>query len=223
MNGFKFEIGKTYEYNKPLVIGFSGFHFCMIPIDVDNFYEPEPYNDNYGYMGDIEYAVVLILGNVIHDTKNHQSVTNKIKIIKKISRDNFFDLFEEGNYNFNSGDQITIYKMNEKSYIHNINDKPSIQRINGGVEWFKYSMRHRDEDKPAAIFTDDDWQIKEWYRDGKIHRDNDMPAVFAIHKNGLTIKQWCKDGLIHRDNNLPALINEESNIKEWWYNGRKYK
>jgi hypothetical protein len=222
-NNFKYIVGQTYHHANPLVMGSSGFHFCLIPIDLDNFYDPGSYNYNYGYAGDIEYAQVLILGQVIHDTKNHQSITDKIKIIKKITRENFFDLFEEGLHQLKSGDQINIIKFNQKSYLHNFNDKPAILRINGGMEWFAYSQRHRNKDLPAAIFTDDDWQIKEWYKDGKIHRDNDMPALIAIHKKGIAIKQWCKNGIVHRDNNLPALINEETSLKEWWYNGRKYK
>ena len=70
--GFQYEIGKVYEITTNLEFCENGFHFCDFPLDVDRFYHTN--------WNEIEYCLVEILGNVIHNKKDHMSITNKIKM-----------------------------------------------------------------------------------------------------------------------------------------------
>jgi hypothetical protein len=48
----------------------------------------------------------------------------------------------------------------------------------GDQFWFKNGIVNRDNDLPAAIYTDG---TKKWFRNGLLHRDNDLPAIIYPH------------------------------------------
>jgi hypothetical protein len=234
-NNFQYEIGKIYETSEPLEFCKNGFHFCMMPIDVDF---------HYGPGSDIEYGIVEILGDVIHDKVPYKSITNKIKVIKLIDRSEFFDNFVEGintiNYgpdtdNKNRNNIFNLKRMdNGHLVLHSNDDMPAIQYYDGTLEWYHDGESHRDNDMPAfispirdiygcrkwylhgklhringpAIITYDGYEF--WYKEGMMHRDGDMPAYIAYGD-----KKWYKNGKRHRDNGLPAIIWEHG-LFEWY-------
>jgi hypothetical protein len=121
--------------------------------------------------------------------------TNFIVDCKEIVTDNIIKWFELKNIKF---------KLLEK-----------YENINGYQYWFKNGKIHRDNDLPAAIYSNGD---QCWYKNGKKHRDNDLPA--EIYANGYQF--WYKNGLIHRDNDLPAVIFP-SGHQYWYQNGKKHR
>ena len=69
----------------------------------------------------------------------------------------------------------------------------------GTQYWFQNGEIHRDNDLPAAIYSNGH---QYWYQNGLKHRDNDLPAIITVNGD-----QFCyQNGLLHRDNNLPAVI-----------------
>jgi hypothetical protein len=127
--GFIYEIDKVYETTNPLEFRKEGFHYCDFPLDVDRFY----YNcSNKPNMSEVVYALVHILGDVKHDKISHNSITNKIRIIKLITRAEFFNMYADGKHISAYGD--IFYIKNKKLY--NPDNQPAIIRNDGTKEWF---------------------------------------------------------------------------------------
>ena len=78
----KFEIGKTYELEGIPVPCIYGFHYCVKPIDVLEYY---PLQHNFRLL-EIED-----LGESI--TQEDKSVTNKIRIIREVPKEEYYSLF----------------------------------------------------------------------------------------------------------------------------------
>ena len=62
--------------------------------------------------------------------------------------------------------------QDEKGYFHRDNDKPAVEFVSGGREWYLHGRRHR-ENGPAVLTTTGH---KYWFIDGHFHR-KDGPAV----------------------------------------------
>ena len=65
---------------------------------------------------------------------------------------------------------------------------PLLYLQKGSKYWYQEGKIHRENDKPAATFSDG---TKIWYKEGKIHRENNQPAI--IYEDGST-KVWYKNG-----------------------------
>ena len=89
-NGFKYEIGKTYELPKDekLEICHCGFHFCANPIDV------------YGYYANTYDTIIVeveALGDIVYEGTKY--ATDKIKIVRVYTEDKLQCLIENGHSN----------------------------------------------------------------------------------------------------------------------------
>jgi len=62
---------------------------------------------------------------------------------------------------------------------------------NGNMYWYKTGNFHRENDKPAIIYSDGDMY---WYKNGQFHREKDKPAI--IHNDGRLC--WYIDGELIR-------------------------
>lgn len=94
--GFKYEIGKTYKHDGKIGICYAGFHFCKKAVNCFKYYDFKPDN----IVCEIEAS-----GKIID--ADDKSVTNKIKIIKKLNWHEILDIVNIGNNNTgyrNSGD-----------------------------------------------------------------------------------------------------------------------
>ena len=95
--GFQYEIGKSYEMDGEIEICKRGFHFCKNIADCLVYYSNE----------DARFAKVEAYGNVIDDDSASKCVTNKIRILEEIPRDEAIKMSNAGNHNtghHNSGD-----------------------------------------------------------------------------------------------------------------------
>jgi hypothetical protein len=147
INYFKYEVGKVYEIKGELEFCANGFHFCPFPLDVDKWYEK---------YSNVEYAVIEALGNILHDT--YKSITSKIKIIKRITREELLEYVKDGEHVLPNGD---IYQIRDKRY-HSDNDIPAIELKDGDKYWYKNGMLHRNCNKPAVVCANGD---RYWYVD----------------------------------------------------------
>ena len=198
IDGYQYEIGKIYETLEPLEFNRNVFNFCEMPIDI-----MIPFDKHM----EIEYALIEALGSVKHDIINHKSITNKIKIIKKLDVDEILNYCKDGKNKTNCGD---IFYFKDKK-LHSENDLPAVSRVSGNQEWYSNGIIHRNNDLPAIIYPNGDMI---WYMNGMIHRDNDLPAI--IRSNGF--REWYVNGMRHRSNDLPAIICSNGDMI-WYMNG----
>lgn len=78
--GFRYEVGKEYENDKPIWACWNGFHACQFPMDVLNYYDG----------GDNRYCVVEQWGYV--DECGDKTASSNIKILREVG---LRELFEE--------------------------------------------------------------------------------------------------------------------------------
>ena len=79
-----FEIGKTYSFDGKLIICRQGLHFCKNPNDLLRYY---PYQSN------LKILEIEVQGDIID--KKDKSVTNRLKVTRKISFNEWNDLFDQ--------------------------------------------------------------------------------------------------------------------------------
>jgi hypothetical protein len=119
-NGFKYEVGKVFEMNKPPVICRQGFHFCKKATDCFEYYEFDPNN---------KVAEVEALGDV--ETEGNKSCTNKIHIIRELSWYEVLDLVNTGAGNTGRNNSGNMNSGNRNSGNMNSGDRNSGNRNSG--------------------------------------------------------------------------------------------
>jgi len=95
-----FEIGKVAEIKGKLVMCDNGIHYCRELNNVHSFYN----------LGQSVIGIVEILGEIINDSDFKKSCTNKLKIVKLLTKEEVLRLSNTGNDNvgfINSGDSNT--------------------------------------------------------------------------------------------------------------------
>ena len=93
----QYEIGKSYEMDGEIKLCNKGYHFC------------ENIADCFAYYGsdDARFAKIEAYGDVIKSDEDSKCVTNKIRIVEEISRDEAVKMSNSGDCNSgdcNSGD-----------------------------------------------------------------------------------------------------------------------
>ena len=86
---FQYEIGKEFEHKGKIELCKSGFHFCKKIIDIQNYYNLK--NE------DTRLCEIEATGQVIEG--DDKCVTDKIKIIREISKEQMYKLGNEGRNN----------------------------------------------------------------------------------------------------------------------------
>ena len=98
--GFQYEIGEEYEHKGDIKLCKEGFHFCKSIIDVKDYYDIT--DENY------RLCEIEAIGEISEG--DYKCVTNKIKIIREISKEEMYILGNEGKNNTglgNTGDWNT--------------------------------------------------------------------------------------------------------------------
>ena len=189
MNKFQYEIGKTYTINDEIILCQSGFHFCMIPIDVLKYYKDK----------NNKFAIIKATGKIVHDYD--KSVCSQITIEKLITLDELYNLT---NGKFVRNDGTIEYYQNGRLHRE---DGPAIN-ANGDKQWYINGKLHR-LDGPAIERINGQ---EVWYKNGVYHRENG-PAIKLENGN----KYWYKNGELHREDG-PAIEGAKGN-KYWYING----
>jgi hypothetical protein len=232
-NGYKFEVGKTYtpaDYLLDRGSTISSFVFSEFPLDIYHQYKDTPVNP--------EYALIEALGKITHNIYEYTTFTDKIKIVKKISRDEMLEYLVDGEFKTHSGD---IFYLKNKQ-LHREDNLPAVYRINQKyIAYYYNGMLHRDPDiGPAEIIYEADTKQESWYKHGKLHRNNDLPAVRIIKYDSMDKKtnkwlyetiigeSWYQDGELHRSIDgytkndytnyiLSNYAKIDSNGDKYWY------
>jgi hypothetical protein len=215
--GYSYEIGSEYQSPEELTLSFNLNTRRLFPMIFEYFEFPLDFADSYN---DSKICCLIeILGPKIHNHEKNISITNKIKIIKPLTKDELLNYCEDGENKMPSGN---LYYCLNKTY-HRADDLPAIIRVNGFQAWYQYGKLYRSDDKPVIIKKDGKFTIQEWYNDnGKKHRDNGLPAVIKEADNYIH-KEWFYNGKHYRDQNKgvgPTIltIENEQIIREEWIN-----
>lgn len=78
--------------------------------------------------------------------------------------------------------------------LHSRADKPSRISIRGDKEYHRHGKLHRENDKPALVYSDDETYMA-WYQNGMVNRGNDQPA--RVWSQGG--KEWYRRNQLHRE------------------------
>ncbi len=87
--------------------------------------------------------------------------------------------------------------------------------LNGGWEWLRDDLLHRDDGPAIEEEIIDEDGSKFWYKNGMYHREDGPAAEYA--DGG---KFWYKNGMYHREDG-PAFESSDG-VVEWYLNGKSY-
>jgi len=181
-NEFQYEVDKIIEQSGKLELCANGLHFCWNPAWVFNYYKID---DNHKY-NDYEYGIVEILGDIINGFA--KSITNKMRILKIVTIDEFFLSFSDGFYKVPDNDKekskqyfsqdcalyaksdLGFFTKNGKVLIERDKDDQNLTIYPDGTKcWLKYGQYHRENDMPAYISPNGH---AEWWTSGKMIKES---------------------------------------------------
>jgi hypothetical protein len=218
----QFEVGHTYELPENIDEGLELRYLCLTKkykfydLALELLHSTDPYDRHQ----DAIYCLIEILGDMIHCYDHHHfSATNKMKIIKIMTKDELMQTIEDGVHKTIAGHQITI--MNKK--YHSIDDKPAIIRASGNQYWYKEGKLHRSNDLPAIIrihtnhFFDNDqdhhlWNTYDEYR----NKPYPVPSETDIMEGKVAL-EWYVEGKQCRASGGPSVITGDGS--KFWHNG----
>jgi hypothetical protein len=137
----KFEIGQTYELPGTPIPCNYGFHYCIKPIDVIGYY---PIKHNFRLL-EIED-----LGESI--TEGNKTVTNKIRIVREVPKEEYYSLFGIVNNQLTTTDEFGYWAKRTFDERNN-----RIRYEDSDNYWMKYEY---DENNNEIYFENSNgyWQ-----------------------------------------------------------------
>ena len=138
--GFQYEVEKSYEMDGKIELCERGYHFCENIADCFSYYGKD----------DTRFAKIEAYGEVIKSDEDSKCVTNKIRIIEEIPRDEAVRMsnsgdWNSGNCNFgdcNTGDWNTVNGssgcFNTEEHTIMMFNKPSNWTL---IDWWDSAAR----------------------------------------------------------------------------------
>jgi hypothetical protein len=206
-NDFQYEVGKTFEMNKPPVICRQGFHFCKKATDCFEYYRFDPKN---------KVAEVEALGEI--ETEDNKSCTNKIHIIRELSWYEVLDLVNTGSGNtgrnnsgdrnsgdWNSGDRNS---GDRNSGYRNSGDRNSGDRNSGYRNSGDWNSGYRNSgDRNSGDMNSGDWNLSS--NNSGCFNTEQHQLYFFDNPTDMTFNEW-------RDSYAYYLLNKIDFI-DWVY------
>lgn len=174
---FQYQVGMTFETPEIPTMCAHGFHFCQLPVFVSTYY-------NWIHDTSIRFAEVESMGTTL--TVWDKSVTNRIRIVREIPREEFEQLCT-GVFHLND-----VEYHYSRGHLHR-EDGPAVTFSNGTKQWFRGGLRHR-EDGPAVEYVNG---AREWHHRGRLHRE-DGPAMISEYGEC----RWYSHGLLHKEEQI---------------------
>jgi hypothetical protein len=125
----KFEIGQSYELQGTPIPCVYGFHYCQNPIDVLHYYPIQH---------DFRLLEIEDIGESI--TQGNKSVTNKIRIIREVPKEEYYQLF--GVVNNKLTISAGIFGAWERRTFDENNNEIFYQNSDGNWEKREYDERN---------------------------------------------------------------------------------
>ena len=128
-----YEVGKTYTYKGKIEMCSSGFHFCLKPKDVLQYYT---------YRKDLViFEIEVEDGNYL--TEGNKSVTNSFKVIRKVTKKEYSKLLD---IKVNSKGNLICFKDSygyEEHYKYDSKGNLTWQKDSNGYEGhYKYDSKN---------------------------------------------------------------------------------
>lgn len=116
-----YEVGKEYEVQGKLKIGWNGFHFCYFPWDLDIYHTK-----------DHRYLLIepLGLGGVLHNYTGEVSCVGKIRVIKELTYEELRMEMSDGEFLSPSGNKYIT-----KGGKYYCESGPAVVKVNGHKEY----------------------------------------------------------------------------------------
>lgn len=226
-----YQVGKTYKISRVEMCKY-GFHFCLKPDDVFEYYPPHKDNILLEVESDAENTV----------TKGDKSVTSKIKIVRIIPKSEWNNLFKR--CKFDGRGNLIIDEINTHDwykYEYDKNNNKIREEFNNGcaVHWttWKYdknnnltkeedytgycSKRKYDKNNNLIKFenSNGDWKKWEYDKNNNLIKDtetNGSRTKYEYNKNNNLIKKEGNDYLVKYEYDINGnLIKEEYSTDGW--------
>ena len=189
--GFRYEVGKTYEIDGEIELCSRGFHFCQKLFDVNSFYSFR--RDDY------RFCEVEALGDVITEENGTKSVTNKIKIVREIPKEEFLEMANVGRENTgfcNTGYRNTGYRNtgDRNTGDWNTGYRNTGYRNTGDRNTGDWNTGDRNTgDWNTGDWNTGDWNTGDWNKTD--HSSgvfcNERPKLMMFNKKtDMTIEEW---------------------------------
>jgi hypothetical protein len=175
--GFKYEVGKTYELTGELRICSNGFHFCKRASDCFNYYPFDSKN---------KVAEVIARGNIMED--GNKCCTNKVEIVREIPWQELLTIVNEGLNNTglrNTGNRNT---GDGNAGNWNTGDRNTGECNTGDWNATNYSCGvFCTEPQKILIFDKpSDWTLKDWRNSEAYYLLSQIQTVFWVNSSDMT-------------------------------------
>ena len=170
----KFEIGKTYELPRTPVMCKYGFHYCKNPINVLN---------HYSIQHNFKLLEIEDLGECIHSCD--KSVTNKLRVIREIPKEEYYQLFGIVN------NELTIKRSYSFHMKHKYDQNNNLILYKNSND---YSVKYDYDQNNNLIFIEDS---NGWWEKRKYDQNNNL--IFIEDSNGCLIQY---DEIIQNDHKV---------------------
>ena len=196
---FQFKVGKIYTYKGTIKLCERGFHYCIKAADVFDYYSFAP---------ETRVCEIEDLG-ISKSEGGNKTVTNKIKILREIPKQELLDIINQGIGNtgrsnsgdhnsgdHNSGDYNSGYRNSGyyNSGYHNSGDYNSGNRNSGNHNSGHYNSGHYNSGHynsghyNSGLFNTDEPTLRLFNKQTRINRND--PRVQAVLNVGPTMTEW---------------------------------
>ena len=210
---FQYEIGKEYECNENIELCERGFHFCKKIVDVKDYYNIK--NEN------CRLCEIEATGKVIEG--DDKCVTDKIKIIREISKDEMYILGNEGKNNKglgNTGDSNTGYRNTGNRNTGNRNTGNWNTGDSNTGDWNKTNRSAgvfcNEEPKIMMFNKETDMTWEEWRNSEAYDILTRVTKSKWIWYDDMTDKEKQKYTSAKTCDGYLKEIERKAGTKEWW-------
>ena len=208
----QYEIGKSYEMDGEIKLCNKGYHFC------------ENIADCFAYYGsdDARFAKIEAYGDVIKSDEDSKCVTNKIRIVEEISRDEAVKMSNSGDCNSgdcNSGDWNSGNKNSGNWNSGNWNSGD----CNSG-DWNRSSYNNGCfmTVKPVIMLFNKptEWTIEDWWNSDARDIMRDCPTKYTDTKWVYSSDMTDEEKKSHPEHTTTGgylkEVKQKADRQKWW-------
>ena len=226
--GFQYEIGKEYEHTGKIELCKGGFHFCQNIADILSFYDIQS--------DECRLCLVEATGEI--EVGEDKCVTNKIKILKEISKAEMYEVGNEGKNNVglgNTGDWNTGNRNTGDSNTgdwntgdwntgdRNTGDWNTGNRNTGDRNTGDWNKTNRssgafctEEPKMIMFNKETDMTFKEWRNTRAYDLLSDIKKSEWVYYEDMTKKEIKENKSAKTCGGYLKEISRKEAVKEWW-------